>query len=387
MKKLILVIIFCLLPTSILAIEDIVIEIEFPLLEEPSDAIKKQEQAEFEKELSSKNEESLKAEFKLILEQIISNRNDCILNKDVETLKSLYDLDVKTSVYAYEHEAIKIKYLEEWAAKQGITFEAIVSNIQPRKVRDRGNNLFGMTTNVCTTFTYSYINDPEVKTTFKLGTSHYLHLKKSEDKYIIVKEWYTDPFSDSLELKKQPENITKHITSQSKSNYTPNERTQKAIEYAHKHCGIGEGEHMFKYNLKQYMDCNPLGGDCANFASQIMFEGGGFKKNKTWNYTNEGTKAWINAQGFTEYIINSGRGHCIAKGNYEKIYKTSFQLRPGDFVAYEKNGRITHVSTVTGIDNKGYPLVTCHNTDRLLVPYDLGWSNSNITFHLIDVYY
>ena len=54
---------------------------------------------------------------------------------------------------------------------------------------------------------------------------------------------------------------------------------------------------------------------------------------------------------------------------------------------YEKNGRITHVSTVTGLDSKGYPLVTCHNTDRLLVPWDLGWSDKSIRFHLIKVNY
>ena len=77
----------------------------------------------------------------------------------------------------------------------------------------------------------------------------------------------------------------------------------------------------------------------------------------------------------------------ICKGKYENIYKEAFKLRPGDFVAYEDKGKITHISTVTGLDSKGYPLVTCHNADRLLVPYDLGWSNSNIVFHLIHVNY
>ena len=86
-------------------------------------------------------------------------------------------------------------------------------------------------------------------------------------------------------------------------------------------------------------------------------------------------------------MVNSGRASYIAKGKYSEIYKAAYNLRPGDFVAYEKNGRITHISTVTGLDSKGYPLVTCHNTDRLLVPFDLGWSNDNIRFHLIDVYY
>ncbi|WP_141691021.1 amidase domain-containing protein, partial [Brochothrix thermosphacta] len=108
----------------------------------------------------------------------------------------------------------------------------------------------------------------------------------------------------------------------------------------------------------------------------------------TWNYSDgEGSKAWVNAQAFKNYMVNSGRASYIAKGKYSEIYKAAYNLRPGDFVAYEKNGRITHISTVTGLDSKGYPLVTCHNTDRLLVPFDLGWSNVNIRFHLVDVYY
>lgn len=86
-------------------------------------------------------------------------------------------------------------------------------------------------------------------------------------------------------------------------------------------------------------------------------------------------------------MLNSGRGSLIAKGSYNDVYKEAYNLRPGDFVGYEKGGRITHVSTVTGQDSKGYPLVTCHNTDRLLVPWDLGWSNKAIRFHLIKVNY
>ncbi len=332
-------------------------------------------------------EDQLKEKFAPILEEILASRNEYVLNHDTDGLQTLYDIDVKVSQYAYEHEAIKAKYLDNWAKKQGVSFKNIESQIHLRKVRDRSNGLYGMTCNICTTFTYAYDTEPDIETSFRLGTSHYIHLQQKGDKYVIVKEWYTDPFSDSLELKaKEPAEITNYLTNAKAPSYTADERTQKAIDYAHTHCGIGDGEHMFKYN-KEYMDCNPLGGDCANFASQIMFEGAGFKKNGTWNYTHEGTKAWVNAQGLTHYIINSGRGHKIAQGSYEKIYKTASQMRPGDIVAYEKKGRITHVSTVTGLDNHGYPLVTCHNTDRLLVPYDLGWSNSNITFHLVDVYY
>lgn len=99
------------------------------------------------------------------------------------------------------------------------------------------------------------------------------------------------------------------------------------------------------------------------------------------------TKIYFNYYFICSYHIYNFFSGIFKKGKYSEIYKASYNLRPGDFVAYEKNGRITHISTVTGLDSKGYPLVTCHNTDRLLVPFDLGWSNDNITFHLIDVHY
>ena len=35
-----------------------------------------------------------------------------------------------------------------------------------------------------------------------------------------------------------------------------------------------------------------------------MYESGRFKKNSIWNYNNrDGTKAWVNAQGFKNYNI------------------------------------------------------------------------------------
>ena len=51
-----------------------------------------------------------------------------------------------------------------------------------------------------------------------------------------------------------------------------------------------------------------------------MYESGRFKKNCIWNYEKgSATKAWVNAQGFKNYIINSGRGSYIAKGSYEEV--------------------------------------------------------------------
>ena len=333
--------------------------------------------------------DEVKKEFKDLLENLFAQRNAAIVSADTELLKGFYDSNIKVSLWAYESEAKKTQYLINWSEKQAVKFKDIKSIVRIRKVAEKESNLYGVICDVATDYNYYYIDSPETINHFRLGTNHYLNLKKQGDRYIITKEWYTDPFADSLDLKNlKSEEIKEYILSQKAPEYTPSERVKNAIDYAHKYCGVSEEEEFtFKYN-PTYKDHNPDGGDCANFASQILFEGAGFKKNSTWNYSGkEGTKAWLNAQGFKNYMVNSGRASYIAKGSYQQIYKASFNMRPGDFVAYEKRGRITHISTVTGFDSKGYPLVTCHNTNRLLVPYDLGWSNDNIKFHLIHVHY
>ena len=333
--------------------------------------------------------DEVKKEFKDLLENLFSQRNAAIVANDTELLKGFYNLNIKVSLWAYESEAKKTQYLINWSEKQAVKFKDIESIVKIRKVAEKEPDLYGVICDVATDFNYYYTDSPDIINHFRLGTNHYLNLKKVDDKYIITKEWYTDPFADSLDLNNiKSEEMKEFILNQKAPSFTPTERLEKAIEYAHMYCGVSEDENLtFKYNSK-YKDHNPDGGDCANFASQILFESGAFKKNSAWNYCGkEGTKAWLNAQGFKNYMVNSGRASYIAKGSYQQIYREAFNMRPGDFVAYEKKGRITHVSTVTGFDSKGYPLVTCHNTNRLLVPYDLGWSNDNIKFHLIHVHY
>lgn len=333
--------------------------------------------------------DDMKQEFKGLLEDLFSQRNNAIVSGDCELLKGFYDLKIKVSLWAYESEAKKTQYLINWSEKQAVKFKDLKSIVKIRKVAEKEPGLYGVICDVATDFNYYYIDTPDIINYFRLGTNHYINLKKEDDRYIITKEWYTDPFADSLNIKNiKSEEIKTYILSKSAPEFIPNERLTKAIDYAHKYCGISEDENLtFKYNSK-YKNHNPDGGDCANFASQILHEGGGFKRNPIWNYENKnGTKAWLNAQGFKNYMVGSGKASYIAKGSYQQTYKAAFNMRPGDFVAYEKKGRITHISTVTGFDSKGYPLVTCHNTDRLLVPYDLGWSNDNIKFHLVHVHY
>ena len=136
----------------------------------------------------------LKSQFKPLLDNLFLNRNSSILSNDSEGLKSFYNLDKKTGQWAYENEIKKIKYFSNWCEKQGANFSRINSIVNISKAIEKEKNLYGVICYVSTEFFYKYEDEPCIENRFKLGTCHYLNLKKSDDnRFIIEKEWYTDP--------------------------------------------------------------------------------------------------------------------------------------------------------------------------------------------------
>ena len=329
------------------------------------------------------------AEITSYIEKIFDNRNKAILIDDLELLQSIYDTDTKYGTWAYDYEIRKMKYLHNWAEKQGVKFIDIKPKLVIKRIRG-SNNTFSVSLLCSTEYKYIYEDQPLVQNNSRIGTYHNIQLVNKDGIWIISKEWYKDPFGDSLNLDNiKADSIKSYILSQSLRDFSSlNQRRINAVMYADQFCGAAsEEQYGFKYN-KKYRDYNSEGGDCANFASQVLFEGGKFKKNSAWNYDSDGaTGPWLNADSFKSYMTNSGRSSVIAHGSYEQIYKLSFKLLPGDFIAYEKNNNINHISVVTGTDSKGYPLVSCHNSDRSRVPWDLGWSNKSIKFWLVRVHY
>ena len=328
-------------------------------------------------------------QLKSFVENIFITRNKSILSQDLDSIVAIYDTNTKCGQWAFEYEEAKAKYINNWAQKQGIKFIDIIPKLIFNKIKTHENSSsFSILCN--TEYRYIYLDDPETINSSRIGTYHSLQLSRKDDRWTITKEWYTDPFADSLKLENiKVDEIKEYISSQpARDLSTINERRVSALKYASKYCGAAAiEEYDYKYN-KKYKNFNPEGGDCANFASQILHDGGNFKRNSTWNYEKgSATGPWVNADKFTSYMLNSGRASILAKGSYDQVYKASYKLLPGDFVAYEKKGDITHISTVTGADSKGYSLVTCHNTDRYNVPWDLGWSNKNMKFWLVRVNY
>lgn len=324
-----------------------------------------------------------------VIESIIRTRNKAMLENNPDAIKFLYDTNKRYGVWAFEHEQKKIKYLHNWAEKQGAKFTDINSVFKIRWVKEQNNKA---TVNFAeiTEYVYEYENKQGFPNHLRIATYHVMDMVAEPDNHTIIKEWYTDPFADSLNPQSlKAEDNRSFILSQEERDFSGlNERRVKAVEYAELYCAAGPDEnYFFQYN-KNYRNYNYLGGDCANFASQVLFEGGKFKKTSAWNYyKNDGSRAWVNAQGLKNYLINSGRGSVIVHGTYDQVLKLSYKLLPGDIVAYEKKGKIVHVSVVTGADSRGYSLVSCHNIDRYRVPWDLGWSDKGIKFWFIRVNY
>lgn len=335
-------------------------------------------------------DEEVKEEIKEFIQKTISERNKAIVTGEREGIKAVYDMGTKYGQWAYESEEKKMIYLHNWEQKQGVKIIEIVPLVIINKITEKEGGGFKVNFTCSTEYRYVYEDRPEEVNNSRIGTYHVLGLVFKDDKYLVNKEWYTDPFADSLNLEKlNVGDVKNFILSQEARDFTTlDSRRIAAKEYADKYCGAATEENFgFKYN-KNYRNFNPAGGDCANFASQILHEGGGFKKNYSWNYEKgDASASWVNADKFKDYWVYSGRASVIAHGTYEKVYKESYQLLPGDFVAYEKKGDIKHISVVTNADSRGYALVTCHNTDRNDVPWDLGWSDKNIKFWLIRVHF
>lgn len=325
-----------------------------------------------------------------ILGSLFSQRDSQVLSGDTDALQSMFLTDERNGQYAYENEVFRSRYLRSWAEKQGVSLQNISSRISIVRSKEVGRG-YAFYLIVSTEYTYCYPDDPQTLNMFRMGAYHSIDLipGDSSSQWIISREWYDDPMTKSFSAEAYTPETTEYIAAQSPADLSGlSEARLAAVQYADTYCGAAsDGSNGYKYN-NEYTDYNPLGGNCANFASQALYEGGGFKKNGTWNYrAGKGSRAWINAQGFKDYLLYSGRGELIARGKYSDVYKASYQLRPGDIVAYAHKGDTSHISIVTGQDSKGYPLVNSHNLDRYRVPWDIGWNTDSYSFYLIRVNY
>lgn len=323
------------------------------------------------------------------IQEIFNKKDKAVLEGDGEGLKGIYNREGQKGLWAYENEIHRMKYLNQWINKQSARWSKIQSKVFLRRTKKNGD---GYSVNLAITTEYEYIYSDSTKesNSFRICTYPSLDLVPRGDSWMVTMEWYSDPFINAFNMDTiDIEEIRQIILSGGKRDILNlSDRRLGVVKYVDEYSGVAKPpDYNFQYNSK-YKNYNFLGGNCTNFASQTLYEGGGFSKTPTWNYSNgEGSRAWVNATDFNHYMLYSGRASLISKGTYEEVLKNSYKLLPGDYIAYEKKGKVAHIGIVSGIDSKGYSLVNTHNPDFHRVPWDLGWKGNGIKFWLVHVHY
>lgn len=359
------------------------------------------------------------------LQEIYDLRARWILTDDTPPdIERDYMPKVKTARWALEHEYGKIKYMKAWTQNRKVRFVHSKPTIKVKQLRVNEEKA-RFYVEQSHSLGYVYPNEEQVNM-FGVGTRHIIELKRSGEQWLINMEWYTDPLGDDTEvpdvtpalmpwrsLRQRAPAFTG--TSAFKAASIRTEATdgkdfrsgpprfldakgaatlrgaleanpigpvatagydrEGAVAYADKYCGVAWGcgnEHRYNPRFRDY---NGVGGDCTNYVSQVLRDGGGLKM-----------PIFTRVDGLAGHIQYSGRGSLAAKGPYHRLVKVA-QERPGGFpawlklgdaIAYQEKGEMAHFAVITGFDNHGYPLVNSHTADRYHVPFDLGWDKKTI---------
>jgi len=349
--------------------------------------------------LSAAEHDKDKEEVVAFLSQLFKDRNDFLLNKLPATIDKYYVQSQSGSRFAFQMEMKRMKYTNLWAEKRGIRLIAAEPAIRITRLKRDGDTVrlaFVQSSKI----TYAYQTSDLPPQTFGVGTRHALTLKKVDGTWKVLREWYLDPLEENPDLiPDSPAGFPHPVASSSAQSTNKGNRynRERAIAYANKYAGLAWGAgNNNRYNQK-YLDYTSRGGDCTNFVSQVLGdpkEGGGLRMTGTWRYSGGGSRAWVQTDAFSHYLLYSGYGKLIAKGDFSEITQSTAKhadgavakLQPGDVIGYILGGDVDHFSVIVGHDANGYPLVNSHTVDRYRVPFDLGWDKKTkyLLIHIND---
>ncbi|HJV47022.1 MAG TPA: amidase domain-containing protein [Bacillota bacterium] len=329
-------------------------------------------------------------EISAFLEQFFQAKASLLINEEPDSIAKFYSNKIKTSRFALQMETRRSSYINAWANERNINLVNVSNKILRERIRITNDQVKVFLVNSLR-MDYEYRNQNLGPQWFGIGTRHSLTLKKIDNEWRVIKEWYSDPMEeDPNNVPVQRQRFPVHFVKNKEIPYVPSLNQRKynrsqAVAYADKYAGAAWGAgNDHRYNSK-YADFNYQGGDCTNFASQVVgdSEGGGLKNTRGWRANRQGgTVAWVQTDAFKRFLISSGYGRVIATGTYRQVLLPSSrypqgamaQLQPGDMIGYiMRKNDIDHFSVVVGRDANGYVLVNSHSGDRYHVPWDIGW--------------
>lgn len=368
-------------------------------------------------DISSKDDkENLKNSLTNFITKTYNTRNNIVTSGNIEGLKKYFNLNALGGKNCFENEVCRMMYLRDWSSERGLTFASIESFPTITSIKIEANVL---RLQIDEDYKFKYIyDDDSSENVFGVSLNHYIKLKKQNDSYIIITDYYLDCFSDAL--KGYYHNINNNVLPQANTQIyrisdfickerelkIPNKKWQynrlKAVQYADRYCGVRWVNNNIspKFNTK-YTNYTGVGGNCTNFVSQCIGDedGANLPQNNGWhtqkhlNNTYACSAAWVNADAFRNYIVYSSKGYLLKRGSFASVVSTSNslpnsifeKLTYGDLISYEKKGDIDHNSIICEFDSHGYPMINSNTVERYHVPFDLGWGNNNIAFHLLHL--
>lgn len=325
------------------------------------------------------------------LQQIYDLRARWLLSGDAPPpIERDYLPEFKTARWALQHEHGKIRYMKQWAQNRSVRFVQSRPTIKVKQLRvtpERARFYVAQSLELG----YVYPNEERVNT-FGVGTRHIIELRRHGKDWLISMEWYTDPLGDDTEVPDVTPALIDNQLPQGEPALQSAPKTavaaqhydrQGAVRYADEFCGIAWGCGNGNNYNPRFRDYNGVGGDCTNFISQALREGGGLK-----------VPIITRVDTLSSHLQYSGRAGLVAKAPFQQLWRQvaarpeGFQswIKTGDLVAYQEKGKLEHFAIVTGFDSKGYPLVNSHTADRYHVPFDLGWDRKTVywLFHVKD---
>ena len=126
--------------------------------------------------------------------------------------------------------------------------------------------------------------------------------------------------------------------------------------------------HRWAYRRNpMFYNYDEIGGDCTNFASQVLLAGGAdmnFTPTYGWYYldANQKAPAWTGVEFLYRFLTSTDRG-CGPRGEIVPLE----QIEPGDIIQLSFDGQtFTHTPVVVSVGNKADPtdiLVAAHSYD------------------------
>lgn len=321
--------------------------------------------------------------------ELLQREDTAVIRGDLTGLATVFATSGAAASASLRRARNRLNYVQSWAAAREVHLVAVTVTVRAGPLHwGAGRRTVSLRATVSEALSYRHGDGPVQR--FGLGTRRLLRLIRVEGEWRVDNQEFTDPLDQDTRLPgpASPGFAVYRPAPLPPPPPRPDYNPLGAVHYADTYCGAAPGCGNGNLYNPAYRDYNGSGGDCTNFTSQMLHEGGGLPADHRWFYVDqpapgEGSLPWLRARSLLPYLLSSGRARILARGDFAQMvtrgpdgHAPVDQLAPGDLIAYVEAGHAVHFGLVIGRDAAGYPLVDSHTADRFHVPWDLGWDQT-----------